>query len=302
MLGREHTLAAFRAHLSTGLALSGAAATTTLATGLATPRQTLLYLTLGGLGALLPDLDADGSAPTRIGLAAASLGIAFLTMFLLAGVYDSLAELVVVWVATYLAARAALFGVLTRVTVHRGMLHSLPAAACFGLATVAAAHHGLGADPATAWGAGTFVAGGYLWHLLLDELSAVNLFGARSRRSLGSALKLWSSHGAVVSLALYAAVAGLYLAAPGPADFGASVAGALQPGSIRDHLWPRDGWFQARRPAGGAGRPPRGQSPAPLQPNGGPAESRPRSARGLGQQPPATPAPAGGSTNSHGPI
>jgi hypothetical protein len=174
-------------------------------------------------------------------LAAAAL--AFLALFLAASRFPSVAELLVVWVGVFLGARWLLFGALARATVHRGMLHSLPAAAFFGLLTTAAAHRGFGVEAPAAWTAGSFVAGGYLVHLLLDEAYAVNLFGARTRRSLGSALKLWSRRGAGATLALYLATALALALSPSPGSFARALADPALAARIERHLWPAEGWF-----------------------------------------------------------
>jgi len=231
-------------HLGVGLSVSGVAATTALVAGLATPGQTLAYLGLGTLGSLLPDLDADSSAPVRVSFTLVAVGLAFLAMFLSADRFPSVAELLSVWVTTFLVARWLLFAVLTRVTVHRGMLHSLPAAVFFGMACTAVAHRALGAPTLTAWTAGAFVTLGYLVHLLLDEVYSVNLFGARTRRSLGSATKLWSRRGAAASLATYLAAAGAFVLAPPPGPLVNAVTSPAWRAEIRDRLWPRRGWFR----------------------------------------------------------
>ena len=241
-------MAAFGVHLGVGLTVSGVAATTALVAGLATPGQTLACLGLGTLGSLLPDLDADSSAPVKVSFTLAAVGLAFLAMFLSTDRFPSVAELLAVWVTTFLLARWLLFAVLTRVTVHRGMLHSLPAAAFFGMACAAVAHRTLDTPPLIAWTAGAFVTLGYLVHLLLDEVYSVNLFGARTRRSLGSATKLWSRRGAAASLATYLAAVAAFVLAPPPDPLVDALTDPTWQGQVRDRLWPHHGWFQAIPP------------------------------------------------------
>jgi hypothetical protein len=210
---------------------------------------------------VLPDLDADSSAPARVTFNLAAAALAFLGMFLLAARFPSLAELLVVWVATFLLARVLLFGTLARVTVHRGMLHSLPAAVLCGLAATVVAYRGLGVPARPAWMLGAFVAFGYAVHLLLDEAVAVNLFGARTRRSLGSALKLWSRRGVGATLALYLAGVAAFLAAPDPGPLARALADPALRERLERHLWPRQGWFSAARPASPSPTAPRGARP-----------------------------------------
>lgn len=244
--GGPSILAAFGAHLAAGLTTAGLGATAALASGLTTPPQTLACLALGTAGSLLPDLDADSSAPVKVSFNLAAAALAFLALFLAAPRFPSVAELLVVWVGVFLAGRWLLFGALARATVHRGMLHSLPAAAFFGVVTTAGAHRGLGVEAPVAWAAGSFVAAGYLVHLVLDEVYAVNLFGARTRRSLGSALKLWSRRGAGATLALYLATALALALSPSPGSFARALADPALAARIERHLWPADGWFSGK--------------------------------------------------------
>ena len=96
--------------------------------------------------------------------------------------------------------------------------------------------------------AGGFLFGGYLSHLLLDEVGALNLFGIGTRGSLGSACKLWHRANPRGTLWLYALATATLLAAPSPAPLLAAIAepGTLQ--ALTDNLWPRAGWFVADPP------------------------------------------------------
>jgi len=63
-----------------------------------------------------------------------------------------------------------------------------------------------------AWLAAAFVCGGYLIHLLLDELYSVNFMGSTLKKSFGSALTLFNRSSWLSYLLLYAIVgAGFYL-------------------------------------------------------------------------------------------
>ena len=96
-----------------------------------------------------------------------------------------------------------------RLTAHRGLFHSLPGVALYGELVFL----GLGFVTDLSWSARWIVtsaawAGGFS-HLLLDELTAVDLEGRRlrNRRSLGTALNLWEASSPGWSLFLYAVVA-----------------------------------------------------------------------------------------------
>ena len=204
----------------------------------------LVYLGLGTLGSLLPDLDADNSTPVQIGFTVVSVTLAFMAMFLLADTFSSVAELVLLWLAIYLLFRWLVFALFTRLTRHRGVFHSLPAAALSGMLTAILGERLLGYPALQAWIGGGFVAFGYLLHLALDEIYSVNLFGTHARRSLGSAFKLWSSRSHAASIYLYGACLLAFALAP---DQGAIVRVISAPETyarIGQRLLPEGGWFQ----------------------------------------------------------
>jgi membrane-bound metal-dependent hydrolase YbcI (DUF457 family) len=244
---RSATLASFGVHLAVGLSASGLAATTTLAAGLTTPGEMLTYLGLGTLGSLLPDLDADNSAPLQIAFTLVSAALAFSAMFLLADTFRSVAELLILWLTTYLFFRILVFALFTHLTSHRGVFHSIPAAALFGMLTAILATRVLHQPPLQAWLGGLFVTCGYLLHLLLDELYSVNLFGMRTRRSLGTAFKLWSRASPAATLYLYLACAGSYLAAPSPRPIWDALSSPRTYARVQARLLPQAGWFHPAR-------------------------------------------------------
>lgn len=152
-----------------------------------------LLVTLGGL---LPDLDCPSGVQLR-----GFTGI--LGVLAAVAVWQTLGESRTppafeyhLWavVATYVLVRHGLRRVMTRVSVHRGISHSLPACAVWGaLAYLAypvtgrsdADGHVLRLFMATA------VALGFVSHLVLDEVFSVDLRGARVNRAFGTALKFW---------------------------------------------------------------------------------------------------------------
>jgi len=235
-------LAAFGVHLAVGVAASGLAATTVYLAGLASPADMLLYMTLGIGGSLAPDLDSDRSAPVRVLFTTISLSAAFLVLFLAADHFHSVAELVLIWVVSFLGFRWAGFAVVVRLTQHRGIFHSVPAAVLAGAATAALGHHLARWNPMEAWLAGAFVTFGYGVHLALDELYSLNLFGSRARRSFGSALKLWSPRSGTATVAVYVLCLAALSLAPDPRPMITRVLSAATSAS----WWPDNGWFSGR--------------------------------------------------------
>ena len=93
----------------------------------------------------------------------------------------------------YLAIRFGAFRLLKNYTVHRGMFHSIPAA----LIAAQLAFLLCACEGATShyYKAGAVLLG-YMSHLILDELYAIEWKGGRWRfkKSFGTALKLWGNN------------------------------------------------------------------------------------------------------------
>jgi membrane-bound metal-dependent hydrolase YbcI (DUF457 family) len=169
---------------------------------------------LTAVGGLLPDLDSDSGVPVRemFGLAAA------VTPFLLyhrlltdPRLNHSPEKVVVVLAGVYLFIRYGLSNVFRRITVHRGMYHSIPAMLIAGL-TIYLLEANLSRHVRLYLAVGMML--GFLSHLILDELFSVDFMGLtiRLNKYAGSALKFVSPSW-IATLTTYALLAMLgYLA------------------------------------------------------------------------------------------
>lgn len=140
---------------------------------------------------MLPDMDSDSGHAQReiMTFAAATTPLLLISRF--AQMRLDHEQTVIAAGCVYIIVRFGLGEILRRYTVHRGMFHSIPAAVIAGLITSmlcsceSLAH-------------GTFkvaaVVLGYMIHLMLDELWAIEWYRARLRfkNSFGTALKLFS--------------------------------------------------------------------------------------------------------------
>ena len=150
----------------------------------------------GGLCAvsgMLPDLDSDGGIPLReISMfAAAVVPIMMIDRFRDLGLSHESMALAAMLI--YVGIRFGLFEFFKRFTVHRGMWHSLPAAAVAGLAAylvMPCESNAIRAYKAVA------VVVGFLIHLILDEIWAIEIGVARIRtkKSFGTALKFFGNN------------------------------------------------------------------------------------------------------------
>ena len=158
-----------------------------------------LLTTLSGL---LPDLDSASGVELK-----GFTGI--LGVLAAMAVWDSVGKAdpppifeVHMWavVLAYVAVRHGLRRVLSRLARHRGISHSLPTCAVWGLLTYLcypSKYHGLRVLMALA------VVVGFFSHLLLDEICSVDLRGARVNKAFGTAIKFWARN-PWSTLAMYA--------------------------------------------------------------------------------------------------
>ncbi len=177
----------------------------------------LLAAGLTAIGGMLPDLDSDSGIPVRelFGLAGVLIPLLLFERIRRYGLTPE--QLFVLLAATYMLVRFGVSEVFRRITVHRGMYHSVPAMMIAGLA-VFLMHR---PDSAVVvdemqkrlyLAIGTMI--GFLSHLVLDEIYAVDLMGLvpKLNQFAGSALKLRSDSW-IANLLTYAILAGLgYLA------------------------------------------------------------------------------------------
>jgi len=189
-------MANFKTHFSAGLLLGVAATLAAMTSGMTEGLFQSFFLVLVPLsvGSTLPDIDSDSSVPFTVAFGSLSLVAALVVGAIASEFYGDVLP-IVGW---------ALFGGgffwlvvgggFKKITKHRGMAHSVPAAVLVMLTAFGAAQVlGLSSRQSLAFGA-SFGAG-YLLHLVLDELySTIDFEGRRLavKKSLGSALKFFS--------------------------------------------------------------------------------------------------------------
>lgn len=143
------------------------------------------------VGGLLPDLDSDSGVPVRelFGTLAAAMAVLILHPLRDNGV--PLERALVLMAIVYFGVRYGAANVFRRITVHRGMYHSIPAMLISGL-LVYLTYPSRDLYLRLYLGVGVML--GFLSHLVLDEIYAVDFMGVRIRlnKFAGSALKFGS--------------------------------------------------------------------------------------------------------------
>jgi hypothetical protein len=193
------------------------------------------------IGGVLPDLDSDSGVPQRELFGTMSAVAAALLYWPLRHRHGLPVEQTLVFVGLfYFLLRYVVAALFRRLTVHRGMFHSIPAMVIAGL-TIYLVY------PTEDLMLRFYLSGavmlGFLSHLVLDEFCAVDFNGMRVKfnKFAGSAVK-FGSHSWIATLTTYTLLVGLgYLAWEGAPDW------ARLP-----HKWPIPTWLggQARAQQG----------------------------------------------------
>jgi hypothetical protein len=208
-------MANFNTHLSIATASGLGAALVAVNVHLIANADMPWLISLGALGGLLPDIDASNSRPVKLlFFVLALLGVAAVLHQFKNGY--ALYPLVPIAAGTYLFIRHGLLALFNRLTVHRGVFHSVLAALFFALLMTCISYHFLHRDILQAWLNGLFIALGFVVHLLLDECYSVNLSNTRMKKSFGTAFKLFSYSNMPASALLTVCTIMLYWVSPSP--------------------------------------------------------------------------------------
>ena len=149
---------------------------------------------LCAVAGMLPDLDSGPGIPLRESVAFAAAVVPMMMIHRFHQMGLPLEAMILAGAIIYLAIRFGMSWLLKSYSHHRGMFHSLPAAAIAGQTTFLA----FGAeDPLRRYFVSSAVVLGFLTHLVLDEIWSVKMgwFGPKVKKSFGTALKF---HGPVM--------------------------------------------------------------------------------------------------------
>ncbi len=202
------------AHHLTGSVIAGAACGMgTMYLFHVSPTDSFACAVLCGIGGLMPDIDSPMSKPTEyiVSIAGALAPVFVLQAISLHSLTAS--QILLLSFGAYLGARFIIKEIIKRFTVHRGIIHSIPAAIIWGGLVFMAFRHSPNLVQNLAASSAVI---GFLTHLLIDEMfSMVDISGGKftPKASSGTALKFFGSS-ALITIAMYLCVAFvLYLCA-----------------------------------------------------------------------------------------
>lgn len=190
-------MANFKQHVSTSAALGVAVGAVGIWYFQYDWGTALLAAGLTAIGGMLPDLDSDSGIPVRELFGLAGVFVPLLLLGRLREFSLTPEQTLVMLAGAYLLVRYGVAELFKRITVHRGMYHSVPAMLIAGLAVflMHRPDQQLAGDELHKrmyLATGTMI--GFLSHLVLDEIFAVDLMGLvpKLNQFAGSALKLKS--------------------------------------------------------------------------------------------------------------
>ncbi len=142
------------------------------------------------IAGVLPDVDSDNAVILREVLALVAAIFPMLLLDRFRSWQWSQETIVVASALIYVIVRFGVGGFIRRTTIHRGMWHSLPAAANVGMVVYLLCD---GPSEHARWLKTAAVVVGFLWHLVLDEFYAIEttLGRIRLKRSFGTAWKFF---------------------------------------------------------------------------------------------------------------
>ena len=235
-------MANFTTHIAVGTIVSGALATLTLAADVIAPENLVAVTMAGVLGSVLPDIDLKDSRPSRALFSGLAIFLSFCVLFAVAYKY-SIAEMWLLWLGSFVLFRYGGEAVFHRFSYHRGIWHSILAGLLFWFLSAIVFKQVLGRQEGVAWHAGGFLFVGYITHLILDEISSVDVMDTRFKASFGSALKLYDGRkpGDSAVVAILAAL--LFTMTPPAKPFVDGITSRELWAGLQQRLLPQEKWF-----------------------------------------------------------
>ena len=182
-------MADFKAHTSVGTLWGVLLGTVSLISGFCSLIGGIVILFLAATSSAAPDIDSDTGRPRELVLSFLGIAIPIVLFFNISDSTSSENILAATLISFFLV-RYILGYLLAKFTVHRGLWHSIPAAVLcseityllfFDLPVKVRLLYALA------------VLGGFISHLLLDELYSVKVLALDTKRSFGTALKFTGS-------------------------------------------------------------------------------------------------------------
>jgi hypothetical protein len=195
-------LASFEQHINISIVATGIIIVPLHHAGILSTYDSLISLSLGSIGGILPDLDSDNSKPVQIVYKMLSIFLPLLFLFSF-GDNLSLLHLAIAWLISSIVLSFTVFKLFVMMTSHRGIFHSVPMGILFSQLTILLSIHIFHTSLHLALTNGFFIFYGFIIHLLLDELFSLNALGIKIKKSFGTAFKFYDKNNLIGTFILY---------------------------------------------------------------------------------------------------
>ena len=185
-------MANFNVHISVAASATTIVATLGVSLHFMDLQHTPWLIFLGIVGGMLPDIDAVNSRPVRLLFTVLALLSVTAVLSTVKQYYGQSPYLLLLGGFVYWFTRYLVLVSIRRLTVHRGICHSILALLFFSFAITCISFYLLNQNTIYAWLNGFFLGFGFFVHLLLDEMYSVDLANLRIKKSFGTALKLFN--------------------------------------------------------------------------------------------------------------
>ena len=118
-------MASFEQHVNTAVIITGISIAPLYSSSLIDLNQALALLLFGMIGGVLPDMDLENSKPLQITSSILSIFVPLLAILILLESL-SIIKMLVMWFIFAGMLHFMIFKVLLKLTIHRGIIHSVP--------------------------------------------------------------------------------------------------------------------------------------------------------------------------------
>jgi membrane-bound metal-dependent hydrolase YbcI (DUF457 family) len=166
-----------------------------------------VVLILSIMGSILPDIDSDTSKPVQILFETIAIIIPIMLIQFYFNIGLNLENMIFIVIAGYIIIKYGASFIFYKFTVHRGIIHSIPAAvivACIIFLIFTDSSLYLRSIFALA------CSGGFLVHLIMDEIWSVDISSMKIKKSFGTALAL-RSNSAITTILAYLVIIAMFV-------------------------------------------------------------------------------------------
>jgi len=151
---------------------------------------------------MLPDLDLDYSKPSQIFFQIISI---FSPLLIIMYLFKDIPILynILIWFLLSFFLHFVLRKTLGQLTTHRGIFHSIPMGIVFAQIALFISEKLFNQSSSFSAIVAFFIFFGFITHLILDEISSINLQGMKMKKSFGTALKIYDKNNIIGTIILY---------------------------------------------------------------------------------------------------